>query len=387
MKKSDILGSIVQSLEAMPTELAHQIIDDLRVWDVLKLLCYRSDRIDRCIMSHPICRTLIGSDPETISKVRFATEFFRHCFSKIRKRPIPENSPLYSNIHHVKGWRKNSIYSNMHARLREELTRQYKILNWSQVEGYCGNFGYCGCMNVKSAHARFSVQRTLESGYSFEEMKRDWENIQTPLAAVSGQLALELRWAADMLEANPDILKRTLDSAQKRRPNTAHIVSRMRHGAERFMRYPKARLAACEHFRYLFMPVIPFDSVLDELLDLMKTNGLLDGDKIIKDGFPALVTGLAEIVVRGIPHVYVSDDEICGLHSEYKYDGKIQRTGNTPWNTPIIPVTIDDAFFTPFRLCQGRNFQRQKCSRWEPHSEKEREWLKSFVELYRYLKR
>ncbi|KAJ5887658.1 hypothetical protein N7495_007699 [Penicillium taxi] len=156
--------------------------------------------------------------------------------------------------------------------------------------------------------------------------------MQTTLITISGKLASELRWPADILEANLDLLKRTLDPAKKRRPNTAHIVSRMRRDAERFMRLPKARLGACEHFRYVFMPVIPFDSMLEGILDLMKTKGLLDGDKVTKYGFPALVTDLAETVIRGIPYFYSSDVELCSLYTGFKNEcEKIQRAGNTPW--------------------------------------------------------
>ncbi|KAJ5383193.1 hypothetical protein N7517_001104 [Penicillium concentricum] len=378
MNKST-LSSIVLSFEAIPTELAHQIIDDLRVWDVLKLLCYQNDRVDECIISHPICRTIIGSDHETISRTRFATIFYIDFFSKLGKKLLPYPGCLLGfNIHCEKDWKTDQILDTMHSRLHYEIREHWRKIDLTR-------FG-------ASKNISFANWRPPQNGYSFEEMKKHWDDIQTAKVTPFKQMAEELRWAADILEANPDILKRTLDPGQEIRPNTAHIVSRMRRNAAKIVRSPKEKFVSSEHFSVVFVPVIPFDSALNEMLYFMQSQGIIMGNRVVTDSLPSLVTKLVHVVICGMPRFYLSPLETEEL-SQMKQrptvneKGEILRTGNTLWSEQVkTPISIDGSFFTPFKTDSARSFRRPVPYKWDPHSEMEKEWLESFVGLYRYLK-
>ncbi|OQE37875.1 hypothetical protein PENCOP_c009G03288 [Penicillium coprophilum] len=378
MNKSTALGSVILSLETIPTELAHQIIDDLRVWDVLKLLCYQNDRVDECIISHPICRIMIGSDDQSISKIRFAATFYRDFFLKLGKSLVPDDSILGLNIHYPKQSNIDQVLNVMHARIHAEINEHWKIVDLTR-------FGASDSIFVGN-------WRPPQDGYTFEAMKEHWDDIQAAKATLFGQMASELRWAADILEANPDILKRTLDPAQERRPNTAHIVSRMRQDAAKIARSPREKFVLSEHFSLVFVPVIPFDSALNEMLCLMQSQGMVMGNRVVTDGLPPSVTKLVHIVIRGMPRFYMSPLEMKHL-SEMKLrptaneKGEIIRTGNTLWSEqPNTPVSIDGSFFTPFKTGSAYHFRRLSSFYWNSHSEVEKEWLESFVELYRYLR-
>ncbi|KAJ5159001.1 uncharacterized protein N7500_008652 [Penicillium coprophilum] len=378
MSKSTPLGSIILSLQTIPTELAHQIIDDLRVWDVLKLLCYQNDRVDECIISHPICRIMIGSDDQSISTIRFAATFYRDFFAKLGKRLVPDDSILGLNIHYPKEWKSDQILNVMYGSILGEMKDHVRIIDSTRFGASVSSF--------------VGDWRLPQTKYTLEVMKKEWDDIQAAKATLFGQMASELRWAADILEANPDILKRTLDPAQERRPNTAHIVSRMRQDAAKIVRSPREKFVFNEHFSLVFMPVIPFDSTLNEMLCSMQSQGIVTNNQVVTDSLPPSVAKLVHIVIRGMPRFYMSSDEIEHL-SQMKPSpitnekGEVLRTGNTLWSEqPKTPVSIDGSFFTPFKTGSAYQFRRPPYFYLDSHSETEKEWLESFVELYRYLK-
>ncbi|KAJ5494567.1 hypothetical protein N7463_010654 [Penicillium fimorum] len=377
MHKTTSLGSIIHSFEAIPTELAHQIIDDLRVWDVLKLLCYQNDRVDDSIMSHPICSIIIPSDLQSISKIRFATEFYRVFFSKLGKRHVPNDSILSLNIHCVDRQKIDTILGYMNVRIHRRIKKHCLPFHLS-------HFG-------RSKNISFAVWRPLEFAYSFEELKECWDDIQAAKTTLFKQMASELHWAADILEANPDILKRTLDPGQERRPNTAHIVSRMRRAAAKIVRSPREEFVCSEHFSSMLLPIIPFDSALNEMICLMQSRGIVMGNQVVTDSLPPSITKLIQVVICGMPCFYMSPIELrtpsyMKMKPNANEKGEIPRTGNTLWSEQLkIPVSIDGPFFTPFKTGNVYAFRRSPSVGWDPHSEMEKEWLESFVGLYRYL--
>ncbi|KXG45543.1 uncharacterized protein PGRI_033100 [Penicillium griseofulvum] len=383
MTEITLFSSIVRSFEKIPTELSHQIIDDLRVWDVLKLLCYDNDRVDECINSHPIARVIIGVDPHTIFSMRFAVKFYREFFSKLGKKLVEEDSILAKDIYSARLLKRYQLLDHMYARIYWEIREHWQKLDLTR-------FGASNFISFKEWPDPRSKSNVLSS-YTFQTMKKYWDEIQHAKATLFNQMASELRWGADLLEANPDILKRTLDPAQERRPNTAHIVSRMRRDAAKIVRSPNEKFVFSEHFEYVFVQVIPFDSALTELLSLMQSQGIVVGNQVT-DGLPSSVTKLANIVVCGLPSFYKSALETRKELFKRKpwstanVKGEILRTGNTPWSEQLkTPLSIDGSFFTPFKTGTVRDFVRPRSCNWEPHSEMEKEWVESFVELYRYL--
>ncbi|CAG8909087.1 unnamed protein product [Penicillium egyptiacum] len=385
-------SSIVCNIAAMPTELAHQIIDDLRVWDILKLLCYDNDRVDACIMSHPICRNMLGADPKTFAKWKFAAHLYKDIFTAVGKASVPENwagtDYLGANIHCVKPQNYGEILNRMKDRIDGELN-----IHWCKTDltrfgapNYSNRFGY------------------LKRDYSFEELRTCWHDIQKAKANLFQLRASELRWTADMLETNPDILKRTLDPAQEFRPNTAHIVSRLRHTADAIIRTPAKKFIFSEHFSYDFLAIIPFDSALDQLLHMMQKHGIIEGDQVAASktivlagaaSHPSSIINSVRIVIDGMPKFYISPPEAAEQKAEFAWrnaankDGDLLRTANTPWSEPCDAnerVSLEGPYFTPFKYGGNKSYWRPPALHLDLHHEMEKEWLVSFVEVYRYLK-
>ncbi|KAJ5932454.1 hypothetical protein N7516_006943 [Penicillium verrucosum] len=386
-------SSIVSNIAAMPTELAHQIIDDLRVWDVLKLLCYDNDRVDACIMSHPVCGNMFGADPETLAKWKFAAHLYQDIFKAVGKGLVQDHwrgtNYLGTNIHCIvpQKYGETYIWDYMKYRIHDELNT-----HWCKTD--LTRFGAPDYSNGME-------DRNLKTIHSFEEQKKCWDGIQKAKANLFQLRASELRWTADMLEANSDILKRTLDPTQEVRPNTAHIVSRFRHCADEIVRAPVEKFVFSEHFGYDFLAIIPFDSALDLLLHMMQKHGLIADDQVVAsntitltDGtsHPSSIINSVRTIIDGMPRLYISPPETTKQRAwrptANKY-GDLFRTANTPWSEPFggnEQVSLEGPYFTALKFGDKKGYWRSESLYWEPHNQIEKEWLISFVEVYRYLK-
>jgi hypothetical protein len=391
----------------MPTELAHQIIDDLRVWDVLQLLSHDNDRVDACIMSHPFCGRLFVANPEALSEWKFATFVYKDILTAVGKPMLgPVNigvNPLGNNILVLAKWWKEShtlvvlkieIMRHMQNRIRDELTVHWRKADLTRY----------GAKNHSQKHEDRPRDLKYCGEFVFEELKACWDDIQKAKANLSKLRASEIYWAADMLEENSDILKRTLDPEQKRRPNIAHIVSRMRRGADKILRAPVQKFLGVEHFRYDFLGVIPFDLALDQLLFMMQKHGMMDVD----DGMatnkmssanavshPSSILNSVRLVIDGMPRFYIlppdwpGQRDILAQRNSAIKDGDVLRTANTPWSEPFDAtkqVSLPGPHFTALKYGTHKAFWRPKSLFYEPHHEMEKEWLISFVKVYRYLK-
>lgn len=394
--KSTSTGSIVKSLSSLPTELAHQIIDDLRVKDVLKLLCYGNDSVDACIVSHPICRAMfcLSSDLD-IARIRFAAQFYTE-FVRELNPPLagdffcPSYGLLLKNIH----WIKPENYPNITFEMRERV--HYELsLHWRKTD--LTRFGAPEYPELNKSD--FPVPNA-----SFEDLKSRWDAIKKAKATMFQQRSSEISWAADMLEANPDILKRTLDPYQERRPNTAHIVSRMRATAAKVLRASGQRFVPTEFSEYEFFPVCPLESALAEVLDMMEKHSIVDGNQLTQNSavnsaqtfsHPSAIRVSARVLVDGMRHFDPSPFFYSAKMPAFKHslatesEDRIPRTGKTPWSeqlTLLDGVEVKGPYFTPHRIGPNKAFKRPDNCQWDPHGDGERKWLVAFVEVHRYLK-
>lgn len=389
-------SSIVSNIAAMRTELAHQIIDDLRVWDVLKLLCYDNDRVDACIMSHPICGNMFGADPETLANWKFAAHLYQDIFMAVEKRFVEDHwrgtNYLGTNIHCImpQKYGESYIWNYMKYRIHDELN-----IHWCKTD--LTRFG-------APDYSNGIEDRNLKTLHSFEEQKKCWHDIQKAKANLFQLRASELRWTADMLEANSDILKRTLDPTQEVRLNTAHTVSRLRQEADKIMRAPAEKFVFSEHFSYEFLGIIPFDSALDLLLHMMQKHGLVAGDQVVAsntisltDGtsHPSSIINSVRIIIDGMPRFYIAPPETAEKRDNFAWrpaankNDDLLRTANTPWSESFggnERVSLEGPYFTAFKFGDNKEYSRPASLYWDPHNQMEKEWLVSFAKVYRYLK-
>lgn len=376
---------IVQSLSLIPTEMAHAIIDDLRVLDVLNLLVYDDPRVTAAISSHPGCQALIGVAPDTFCK---RTELIKNywdlaCRVGIGFYGFWYRSVIGLNVNCAELQHLPSITDDLHARLLKYVKDQTSVVDLNRF-----TVGSKGISQVTSTSC-------------FAQLEECCTAVRAAKIHFFEQASGQLRRACTLLENNPDLLKRTLDPDQKRRPNTAHITARMNFVADKIAKSNLQNLVHTEYYRYTFFPLIPFDSSLAELLRMMDNFDITAGGVLLlnKDGASAcgrqhtpVVHHLARVVIDGMAyhHTFWPKDPDRYRHFQVTNEnGDTFRTGNTPWSEQldlIMDELVQGPFFAPHKFGTIKQwFRPREYAGCEPFDDKEEEWLTSFVELYRYL--
>lgn len=381
-----VTKQLIENLARLPTELALDIINDLRVWDVIKLMLRDNPKVNRHLLAHPRCRILLGDDAETLTKTREQVRAYLEFAAQWDLRLcLPHDSLYERSLFDLRLGKLNNpnlnwqIVHTVHSRVWgafpssvDELLRPY----------------------VKSPRGLMKV--TIYS--SLEEYKQYWDVMVEAKSALAHKCSGQLLRAAALLEANPDILKRTTDPDQKRRRNTQHVVSRMKQMAEKILRRKAWNFRRVEYFGYEFFPIIPFDSALQYLLCMMEKHRITAGDQIVLAGsqHPSSMVKLAQTVVDGMAYFYALDPARPTKIPRYcatNIKGDVLRTENTPWSDePKDKDRRGDvdaaARFTPSASTYLPAWGRIRAFDGnEPYSAREEEWVKAFVELYRYLDR
>jgi hypothetical protein len=376
---------IVQSMSMMPTEMAHAIIDDLRVLDVLNLLVYDDPRVTAAIASHPGCQALIGVAPDTFCKRK---ELIKNYWNLARQMGIAFDERWYRsviglNVGCAVLQPLSSITDDLRARLLKHIQGQTDAIDLNRF-----TVGSKGILHITSTS-------------SFAQIEECCTAVQAAKVRFFEQASGQLRRACALLENNPDLLKRTLDPEQKRRPNTAHITARMKFAADRIAKSDMHRLVHTEFYRYTFFPLTPFDSSLADLLRMMDDFDITAGGVLLlnKDGSSAhgpqhspAIYQLVRVVIDGMAHHYTfwpKDPDRFRYCQVMNENGDTFRTGNTPWSEYpdlILDEPVQGPFFTPHKSGTNRQwFRPWEYAGCEPFDTKEEEWVTSFVELYRYL--
>lgn len=367
----------------MPVELAHQIIGDLKVWDVLKLLWYDDPKLNALVSSHAQCRSLLGEDEETFSQTR---QMVKSYFSMYVKAGLPFQPPGYGHL----SWGIDVLLAHkLDNPAREVIMKELR----EPIQSFLHKQIYA--MDLERYVDRSVFSRGIPKLYICNTVQGLGECMDTVLHAkktLFQQASDQLHWAASLMEQNPDILKRTLDPEQKRRPNTAHIVSRMRYTANRFRKCDVKHFITTEYFEFYFFPVIPFDTALAKLLRWMKKYGFITEHGQIYNSnhrqyaHPQSMEKHANNVMEGLPYFFTEFPSTKGLVANDK--GDVLRTVNTPLsdqNDPAADSALKDPFFTVHRIASHLEFKLPVGSQArEPSDKREQAWLASFVELYRY---
>ncbi|KAL4794526.1 hypothetical protein BDV19DRAFT_364768 [Aspergillus venezuelensis] len=385
---------ICQELAKLPVELAHQILSDLKVWDVLKLLWYDNPRVNAVIASHHGCRRLLGEDEETLSKT---TQDVKVYFGIYVKVGLPFNPPPYGRL-------SLGIDALLAYKYKvDESDRDLRTIILREVEKPLRDF-LCSQISMGGMDLEPYVDRSLfphgmpkvYSCITPQQLDECMDVLLHAKETLSQRTSEQLYWAASLLEQNPDILKRTLDPEQKRRPNTAHIVNRIRYMANRVGKCDPKRFAASEFFGFYFFPVIPFDGALVELLGWMEKYELFaNANGSIKHAHPPSIEKHANTVIEGMPYFYTdfppalppAEPEKTEPRSAITNDkGQVLRTMQTPWSQSEQNATEKDPVFTVHKIASHKEYRLPVSTQArEPNDLREQAWLASFVELYRYL--
>ncbi|KAL4968708.1 uncharacterized protein BDV14DRAFT_166567 [Aspergillus stella-maris] len=391
---------ICQELAKLPVELAHQILSDLKVWDVLKLLWYDNPRVNAVIASHHGCKRILGEDEETFSTTTQNVKIYFGMYVKVglRFKPPPHGrlslgvDALLAYKYKVEGSDRETrtiILREVEEPLRDFLRNQITI-SGMDFEPYIDRSIFPH--GIPKVYACTTPQQLDQCMDVLLHAKK----------TLSRRTSEQLYWAASLLEQNPDILKRTLDPEQQRRPNTAHIVDRIRFMANQAGSCDPKRFFASEFFGFYFFPVIPFDSALVELLGWMEKYGLMstattDNNVQFKHSHahPLSIEKHANTVIEGMPYFYTDSPLAPAAEPEKTIPrsavlngkGQVLRTVHTPFSeSNQTGSKLQKPFFTVHRIASHKEFRLPvSIQAREPNDLREQAWLASFVGLYRYL--
>ncbi|KAL2219547.1 hypothetical protein M432DRAFT_358318 [Thermoascus aurantiacus ATCC 26904] len=93
-----VRSRIVQGLAGIPPEIAHQILDDLTLSDILKLACYDIPYINDCIMSHPACGKFFANSSEAFILTRDYFRLYRELQVIRCEKTVPLDSFLAASL-------------------------------------------------------------------------------------------------------------------------------------------------------------------------------------------------------------------------------------------------------------------------------------------------
>ena len=364
---------ICQELAKLPAELAHQIICDLKVWDVLKILWYDDPKLNAIVLSHPQCCNLLGEDEETFSQTR---QMVKSYFEMYVKAGLPFKPPEDGHL----SWGVDLLLAHkLDKPARDIMMKELR----EPIQSFLHTQIYA--MDLDRYVDRSAFPHGMPKLYTCNTVQALGECMDTVLHAkktLFKQSSDQLQWAASLMEQNPDLLKRTLDPEQKQRPNTAHIVSRMRHTADHCRKCDVKCFITTEYFAFYFFPVIPFDTALAKLLWWMEKYGLTDSNRMERHAHPPSIEQHANIVMEGMTYFFT--DIPPTKRSVANDKGDVLRTVHTSY--PETESATQELFFAVHKIASAQEFRLpvRELSR-EPNDKREQAWLASFVDLYRYL--
>jgi len=386
-------NDLVIGLAKLPVELAHQIIGDLLVYDVLKLLWYDDPTVVELIKSHPHYKIILGDNEKkslqtknsikSLISLHAQLDFFAQLDGSLYR---PRGGPLASNAQAItfdglRRWTLSDIARDIKSPAKALLLEQFLT---TPLDRYVDRSVYPnGVPNPRLCE-------------TVEELERCISAVKHAKTRMIQRSTDQLYFAANILEKNPDLLKRTLDPEQKRRANIAHVVNRMRKTADKTKSRNWRSFTPNEHFSYEFFPVIPYDSALVELLRNLEKHGLSSGkeSRLLSDEEQSPQTSHSQSIkdqidflMEGMPF-YFTDvpffpiQNIKAANPPVTDDkGDVFRTKNT-----FTSEDNDDAYFAVHNVLPSLCYKRPTYPRpLEPCDDREERWLTSFVDVYRYL--
>lgn len=255
-----VRSRIVQGLAGIPPEIAHQILDDLTLSDILKLACYDIPYINDCIMSHPACGKFFANSSEAFILTRDYFRLYRELQVIRCEKTVPLDSFLAASL----SWASfdcREVQRWMHTRIFRTLD-----LTRDQVDLLC-----------PYAPPQSGPLTMVWDSSTLSALQNRREIIRSAQADLNRIKSHQLERAASLLEENPDILQMATDPDQIRRSNTAHTVSRLRRTASRVACQDVLAdtMKGIEYFRNAFFPVVPFNHALGFVVRMLQRYLLL----------------------------------------------------------------------------------------------------------------
>ncbi|KAE8150933.1 hypothetical protein BDV25DRAFT_153543 [Aspergillus avenaceus] len=363
--RSQRFTNLVRDFNEVPMEICQQILSDVRVWDVLRLLVQNDTWTNACIASHPLLAPIFSSD-EVVAKTREIADIYWDACMCYHLAAAPPDSPLALNVQAL-GPAKQNLASINHYMLQK-----------------LGNLWSVWYMDLDKLRRHSTTPDLLQKVWdlhSVEGIKARRDAIHAAQKCLNEKKTAQIFRAADLLESNPDILKKTVDPSQVQRKNVGHLVSRYMIDARKISKENWARgdrKRGAGWFADDQFPVAPFDEALGLVVKELEAMGA----EIYAHADQSVV---AQWMVKD---AYKIDSDlqvkIETFVSGLRYLFKVEAEPGAPVNRIGIESDSDGESIEKRVFIQPTT-SRDWDWRYDPHDEREIAWLEAFVAVYRSL--
>ncbi|KAF4632656.1 hypothetical protein G7Y89_g5478 [Cudoniella acicularis] len=381
------LKAAYRNLSRLPPETIHQIIDDLPIVNVLKILSHNDAYLNDCILSHIGYQKILPSLVEAADM----TEYFilhREICQFLNKALAGEQSPCGSSYMY-----QTYAKASRHSRdnLQENLRNGFK----NQINATVG-------LNdvQKAILAPYGPQQyPIVLGDSYQNLVTLWKWTKSAILNINAVKAQQRNKIADLISKYPGkiMLKKPQDPSQAGpRFNTEHISKWFRDAAKRSLqnrKIPKKGTGRCYHALEL-IELIPYDRCLWSFLGTLERyppenpeldfteefqKMSLDGkEKLLKTyKYPEEIAAKLKVVMDGLMYVYTRSPLL--VIPRIRWPTK-EEVGVPLYKKPFFFVDTtphDRDGSDEAHQCFGRRIR--------PHDEREYEWLEGFLEVLAWM--
>ncbi|PQE29529.1 AAA ATPase central domain protein [Rutstroemia sp. NJR-2017a WRK4] len=399
-------------LKAIPTPwppAVHQVFDDLPIVKVIRILCYRLDYLNECVLTHLHYGKLFSSSQDIALAVEYFT-LFRETRVFRNKALAPPKSPLAQ----VPGPHSSTTFGD--------------IINICQM----GIVEIRACLDIPSPDLdlltkygrspRPQLVDPFEDARAWLQHGRSyWQWVKEAKSNLNAQKADQIKLAADLVERYPHVVKQTTDPRQDvAERNISHISSRLRSFANQALRDRKLT-----HFSpgsvkaplYL-IEIIPYDRYLWLMLDTLEKHPfhmespeleetfqkmvlepqplpmnldklplLCTADKKESDSqYPEEIAGHLRTALKGLAYVYNEDDVIMPRieleprlnDAASQENSKTETTQTRRWPRFLVKKDIKYPGMPPlWRIAAAQKLK--------PLDAREYEWIEAFLKIVTWM--
>ncbi|ODH49760.1 hypothetical protein GX48_04138 [Paracoccidioides brasiliensis] len=413
---------LIQPLSStIPTELFHQILDDLTIYHILALAAHDDPYLNQRIFSFLVYRKLLATQEDFLTLNRYF-KVYTDIYNLLQLPKSPVTSPLATSIstqhEPFLGPLKEYLHQEVFARL--SVSTQF----FSLLEPFAQN------------KLKISTHFVTASG-----LQGFWRAVLYAQERLNGTKAAQLRRMADIFETYPDLVCKATENRQTQVKNVGHIVRRLRTDAEktsratvlRMRKYQVKGLPSAWLFWPKLVPIVPLNRTLNLFIKGMEEfppspNELMSSHKLTRDNNDI-------VEAMGLLHInYGKQNETSSekLPPDSKSTSSTTAYSYHKYPTPIIqdicttikrfanvymPPAVRDIYpvinvprikYTPYfasltaRLSfpggwleqnviqndmNQRTISQLKAVKGTPHDEKEFEWLEALLNCCRYFEK
>lgn len=269
MAESLSLDALFRRLNDLPTELVHRVMDFLQFDGILLLAtCPRLTRLHDHTMTHPIYRKSFKSVEDLLDAGEYLMLFWKFTESAAPTayhRYLGEiqstHQDLCKRLHSDDFPARSSSFRTLTS---------YVFDHRSQV------------FHLIQPYSSLQLQTLASTSItSAKDLREPWKALCFVQARLNGIKARQLRRAADLLEANPDVLQVEKDpepdprrhpTPPKPQPDIAQEVAKLRSAAENVIsdRAWRWEFSGSHYFCKVTIPVVPANKALAMFVDKVK---------------------------------------------------------------------------------------------------------------------